>query len=225
MSWTENTDLLIKQKTMASKDLFQAVCDEIGKYYGNKGFKYSRSRPKIVYKDQELKIEICFWSSRYNTSGQGVILEILPNFYSLEVIKKGLSTSASKIAKGFILGHTDLLTIKSNNNDNKVIKRQIYGDVFEKEREGKIEPTISYHHICDIYGINDEKFKKIIEFIDLNIIPWIDKIKTAEGIIDFIENRPKSVHLSLLGEGVNSDFVPYCNLKFPNLDIESRLKK
>ena len=36
MSWTENINLLNKQETMTSKDLFQAVCDEIGKYYESK---------------------------------------------------------------------------------------------------------------------------------------------------------------------------------------------
>ena len=225
MSWTENMNLLTKQESMASKDLFQAVCDEIGKYYENKGFKYSGSRPKIVYKDKVVKVEICFWSSRFNTSGKSVTLEILPNFYSQEVIKKGLSTSASKIAKGFILGHTDLLIIKLEHNVNKSIKRQIYGEVFEKEIEGKLEPTISYHHICDIYGINEEKFNKIIEFIDQKIIPWIDKIQKAEGVLEFIEKRPKSVYSNLLGEGVNSDFIPYCNLRLPELNIEKRLRK
>jgi hypothetical protein len=225
MSWTKNINLITKQETMPSKDLFQAVCDEIGEYYGNKGFKYSRTRPKIVYKDKVLKVEICFWSSRYNTSGKSVTLEILPNFYSLEVIKKGLSKSASKIANGFILGHTDLLITKSENSDNKIIKKQIFGDIHEKDVEGKLEPTISNHHICDIYGINEEKFNKIIGFIDEKIIPWIDKIQTADGIVDFIENRPKSVHSNLLGEAVNSDFIPYCNLRFPELNIEKRLKE
>ena len=149
----------------------------------------------------------------------------MPNFYSQEVIKKGLSTSASKIAKGFILGHTDLLIIKSELNDNKRIKRHIYGEVFEKAIEKKLEPTISDHHIYDIYGINSEKFNNIIGFIDKKIITWIDKIQKAEGVLEFIEKRPKSVYSNLLGESVNSDFIPYCNLRFPELNIEKRLRK
>ncbi len=51
MNWTDNEILLNHNETTPCKDIFQAVCDELGKYYSDKGFKYARSKPKLTYKD------------------------------------------------------------------------------------------------------------------------------------------------------------------------------
>jgi hypothetical protein len=69
MSWTENKLLLNHSGYTPCNEIFHAVCDEIGKYYEKYGFKYSRSKPKITHKDQDLKLDICFWSSGSNIPG------------------------------------------------------------------------------------------------------------------------------------------------------------
>ncbi|HEY3402460.1 MAG TPA: hypothetical protein VGK59_03675 [Ohtaekwangia sp.] len=223
MSWTDNEILLNQRPTMASRDLFQAVCDEIAKYYENKGFKYSRSKTVLTYKDEEIKLQLGFSSSRSNTAGSHVALEILPTIYSLDVIQQNKSTISSKVAKGLILGHTDFFTHKSNINREKKIVRQIFGDILEMDPRSEFDIVIKDNHYCNIWDIDGHKFKKILEFIDHKILPMIDVVKDERKLIEFIDDKPPYIYQSLKGEGVNSDFVPYCNLKFPDLRIEERL--
>lgn len=225
MSWTENEIILNQRPTMASSDLFQAVCDELGNHYLERGFKYSKSRPKIVFRDKELKLEICFWSSRSNTPGRHVTLQIVPTFYSNEVIKNGTSTISSKIAKGLLISNTALFMHNHNEGDNIQRVKQIYGEILKQEDGAYGGNVIRYNSTCNIYGIDEVKFKALIEFIDTMVLPWIGKLKTEEGIHELINDRPKGVYSSLLGEGSNSDFIPYCKLKFPSIKIEELLNQ
>jgi hypothetical protein len=224
MNWTENEVLLNQRETMPSKDLFQAVCDEIGKHYETKGFKYSRSRPKLTFKDKVLKLEICFWSSRSNTSGRHVSLEILPNFYSLRIINSKTSNGKSKISNGFLFGHEAIFSRKYTDNPKQQRVNQIYGDVLERLDDSTYESQIRDNHYCNVYGIDEEKFKRIIEFIDKKIIPWIENLKTKEGVLEFTENPTKQRLFSINGQGGNSDFIQYCKIHFPEIDIEKRLE-
>ncbi len=224
-SWTDNKILLEYNENRPSKDIFQAVCDEIGNHYVKKGFKYSRSKPKIVYKDELLKVEICFWSSKSNTTGRNITLEILPNFYSIEVIKQKLSKSNSKITNGYLLGHTVIFNEKYTNNPKLQKVIQIYGDVIEKEDVHANESRLRHNHYCNIDKIDELKFNKIISFIDTKILPWIELLKSKEGVLKFTEDSLKSVLSSLNGKSTNSDFIQYCNLTFPDIDIREKLPK
>lgn len=201
---------------MPSGELFQAVCDEIGHHYTASGFKYSRSRPKISIKDRELKLDITFWSSRSNMPGNHVDLEILPNFYSLELATTGK-------AKGFLFGHTAIFHHKYTDNPRLQRINQIYGDVLEREDSHTNESVIIDNHHCNIYGIDEFKFKKIIEFVDNKIISWFEKLKTKEGIVQLTDNPPRIAVWSLNGKGGNSVFIEYCRMKFPDLDVEKKL--
>ncbi|MCM0665146.1 hypothetical protein [Flavobacterium tyrosinilyticum] len=215
MSLIENT-ILLNQKNADCKEIFQAVCDELGKHYEKLGFKYSRSRPKIVLKKEDLKLEICFWSSKSNISGQSITLEILPNFYS-SIIPKTKKTS------GFLFGHSAIFNHKYTDNPKKIRVVKIFGEVVEQIDEYSSESVIKESNVCNIYDIDEYKFKKIIEFIDLKILPSFEKLKTEQGLIELTENPTKSKIWSLNGKGGNSDFIEYCKLKFPNVDIEKRL--
>ena len=220
MTWTENNVLTNYSNTTPCKDIFQAVCDELGLHYEQKGFKYSRSRPKIVYKDQEIKLEICFWSSASNMPGDYVNLEILPNFYSIELAKQ------SKV-KGFLFGHTSIFNTKYTDDKKKVRVVQIFGDILERIDEYSNESVIKFNHNCNVYGIDQDKFNKIIEFIDTKIIPWTSKIKTIEGISELLENPTgtRIWSLNLNGKGGNSDFVEYVKVKFPDVKINRWTEK
>ncbi|MBI3220737.1 MAG: hypothetical protein HYZ44_14580 [Bacteroidetes bacterium] len=225
MSWTDNQIILNQRPTMASRDLFQAVCDEIAKHYETKGFKYSRSKAVITYHDDEIRLVVGFSSSRSNTAGSHITLEILPAIYSLEIIRQNKSTITSTIAKGLILSHIDFFTHKNSSKTDKKIVRQIYGDVVELEPMSAFDAGIRDNHYCNIWGIDENKFAKILAFIDGKIIPMIDVVKNEDEIIKFIEDKPSYLYASLKGQGVNSDFVSYCNLKFPGLKIEERLSR
>ncbi len=66
MSWSGEADSILNNYTpyTSCQEIFQGVCDEIGKYYSMRGFQYTKSRPKITYKDKDIKLQISFWSSR-----------------------------------------------------------------------------------------------------------------------------------------------------------------
>jgi hypothetical protein len=149
-----------------------------------------------------------------------VNLEILPNFYSLELVKQ------SKI-KGFLFGHKGINSTKYTDDKKKVRVIQIFGDILERVDEYSHESVIRYNHNCNVYGLDKEKFEKIVDFIDSTIISWIDKIKTEEGVRELLDN-PTDMRiwsLNLNGKGGNSDFVNYVKTKFPNIDLSKWVEK
>lgn len=223
--WEKDSVLNNYSNYTPTKDIFQAVCDEIAKHYVEKGFKYSKSKPSLTYKDKNLKLIIGFSSSRSNTPGSHIALEILPSIFSLEIIKQNKSTISSKIAKGLILSHTSFFTHMNEINSDKKIVKQIYGDILELELKSESDKAFIENNYCNIWGIDEQKFKKIIDFIDSSIIPMIDIVKDSDKLIKFIESKPKFIYSYLKGENVNSDFIPFCNMKFPELKIEERLSK
>ncbi len=214
MNWTENKTLLNFSEQTPCKEIFQAVCDEIGRHYEHSGFKYSRSRPKLTFKDNEIKLEICFYSSASNMQGEYVNLEIIPHFYSVELSKLGK-------AKGYLFGLASIFSSKYSDDPKKIKIIQIFGDVIEREDPQGTESILRYNHNCDVYGIDESKFNKIIEFIDNRIINWVSRIKTEEGINELIENPTQMSiwALNLNQKGGNSDFKEYIKIKFPRINM------
>lgn len=183
MNWTENEILLNQNIDSAPKDVFQAVCDEIGKHYLNKGFKYARSTPKLTYKDKDIKFEIRFSSSSSNTRGESVSLNMFPSISSMELVKM-------KHKRPFILGVSTMLTKKGNwKNSNLLITETIFGEKIEHIDEQMNEPIFRYSNHCNVFGIDEIKFKKLIDFLNDKILIWITKIKTTSGIEEILQNK------------------------------------
>jgi hypothetical protein len=218
MNWTEKRILLEQNKYTPCQEIFQAVCDEIGKVYEQKGFKYSRSKPRITIEKNNIKLIISFSSSRSNTPGDWVALEILPAFYA-----KQLSKSSN--TKGFLFGHTGLFYHKYTDNPNQIRVQKIFGEIIERIDEHSNESKLIESHSCNVYGLDSIKFNKIIDFIDNRIIVWLDKLQTGQGILELTENASGTRVWSLNGKGGNSDFIEYVTLNFPNIDIVERLEK
>lgn len=76
MNWTDNTILLEHSKYTPCQEIFQAVCDELGKHYETEGFKYTRSRPTLTIEKGAIKLVIAFWTKKSNIPGDWVNLEI-----------------------------------------------------------------------------------------------------------------------------------------------------
>ena len=213
MTWTNNKTLLEYSKYTPCKDIFQAVCDEIGKYYTKRGHKYFPCCPKVVIENPHLKLEICFWSSKSNIPGEYVNLEIIPNFYSKQLKNK------SNI-KGFLFGYTELLYKKYTDDVTKIRINTIFGETIERTDEYSYESKIIDINNCNIYGLDEVKFNKIIHFIDSKIIIWFNKIQDKNGIIELLENAGQTRLNSLNGKKLNSDFIKYVKLNFPEINIE-----
>ncbi|WP_299838549.1 hypothetical protein [uncultured Tenacibaculum sp.] len=196
------------------KEIFQAVCDEIGSYYTQKGWKYARSRPKITFKNSELKIEISFWSSGSNTPGEFVNLEILPNISSLELVKHYKSQDVK--SKGYILSFTDLFTERLDNkpNGSKIIINA-FGEKIETINEHRPTPEIKYNKNVNLYGLSENDFIKLIEFIESRVNIWIERINDIDQIDTFLNKLTDVTKQNL----IQKDFGKLIKLKFPSYEV------
>lgn len=92
-TWQEGSVLYNKSPYVPPRDIFQAVCDELGRYFSKKGAKYTRSNRKIKLKYDRVLCELGLWSSHGNIQGEWVNLEIVTSVYALDssdMEKKGL---------------------------------------------------------------------------------------------------------------------------------------
>lgn len=169
------------------KEIFHDACREIGRYYTAKGFKYFDSRPKVVYKDDIFKLEICFWSSSSNTPGRYVNLEILP-WISVKKLK-------AKGEKGIILGHTELFI------------------VYDEDSVGNRNKTRLYQRNHNVFSLTQEGFDEIIRTIDEGVLPWLEKLKTREGVKEMMDRYIYNFK--------GSTFEKYIQMYFPNLLADS----
>jgi hypothetical protein len=215
--WTENKILLEYTQYTACKDIFKAVCDEIGKHYSEKGFKYLRSQPKIIFENEKLKLEIRFSSSGSNTPGQSVNLEILPSLYSKQIEDSNI--------KGYLFGHTGFFYHKYKEDVKKIRVNKIFGEVIERIDEYSNESNIIDSNNCNVYGLQKENFEKILSFIDTKIITWFDKLQTQNGVLELLENASVSRIWSLNGQGSKSDFVAFVKYHYPKIEIDKILVK
>lgn len=210
-NWANNETLLNYSKHTPCNDIFQAVCDEIGQYYNEKhGYKYARARPKITIKNADFKLEIAFWSSRSNIPGDYVNLEIIPVFYDLNA-PKNHESKGMLFCQGAILYHTYTTDIQ------KVRHVPIFGDVEELVLEYSHESVIKDLNTCNVYGLDETKFKQIIAFLDTKIIVWLDKLKTEKGVLELIHNPCETQ----LMEFKNGYLFNYIKTNFPNINIEN----
>lgn len=92
--WAEDSVLYNKSPYVPPREIFQAVCDELGRYYSQTmGAKYTRSNRKIKLKFERVLCELGLWSSNSNIRGEWVNLEIVTSVYALDktdMEKKGL---------------------------------------------------------------------------------------------------------------------------------------
>ena len=58
-----------------------AVCDDLGAYFSEQGFRYARSSPKLTKKIGAIQLQMGFRSSHSNTAGRWVHFEIIPYIY------------------------------------------------------------------------------------------------------------------------------------------------
>jgi len=209
-NWSKDSVLNTYNEKTPCKEIFQAVCDELGTYYSKKGWKYSRSRPKLSFDDQNTKLEIAFWSSGSNWPGERVIIEIIPSFYSSDFNKylkaKGIES------RGYMLGYPAILAQRLEGIP-KGIKRviTISGEELEFEEEYEETSILFYNHNVNIYGLNEELFFKIVHFIDTKIIPWQETLEDYEKL----KKRLSSMCLSDLKEMKMGTFKEYVVYKFP----------
>lgn len=91
--WEENSALYETSPYTPPRDIFQAACNELGRYFAQSGAKYTKSNRKIKWELGAVRLETAFWSSHSNMAGEWVNLEIVSTFYAVdksEMEKNGL---------------------------------------------------------------------------------------------------------------------------------------
>lgn len=91
--WEENSALYKTSPYTPPRDIFQAACNELGRYFAQSGAKYTKSNRKIKWALGAVRLETAFWSSHGNTAGEWVNLEIVSTVYAAdksEMEKSGL---------------------------------------------------------------------------------------------------------------------------------------
>lgn len=83
-TWEENSILYNISDYTSTKEIFQAVCNELGRYFSLYGAKYTKSKPKLKWKGKKIRCEMGFWSSHSNIPGDWVNLEIVTSIYALD---------------------------------------------------------------------------------------------------------------------------------------------
>lgn len=82
--WEEGSILYNCTPAISPKEIFQAVCNEVGRYYGERGMKYTKSNRKLKWQGEKLRCEFVFWSSHSNIRGEWVNFEIVISIYALD---------------------------------------------------------------------------------------------------------------------------------------------
>lgn len=164
MNQTTNKPLFNHNKDTPCKDIFQAVCDAIGAHYvREKGYKYTPSRPKSALRQGEYTLEIGFFSTRTNVQGQSVTLQIIPCFYAK-------TSRNDENPRGILRGYPDIFYHPTDEMPPKMTINHIFGEVEYKSEYWMTESVIRDYHACEIYGLTEENFRKILTFIDVKII-------------------------------------------------------
>lgn len=89
-NWTN--EVLRNQIDREPKEIFEAYCEELGRYFSKKKFKFFRSGPRIERNSDGIVESINFWSSKINVKNEYVHLEILP-YVKSKSLKKWIKTN------------------------------------------------------------------------------------------------------------------------------------
>lgn len=206
--WKNNSILSNQTESTPPKEIFQAVCDEIGKHFESKNFKYSKSTPKITLKDKEYKLEIRFNSSANNYAGGYVNLEINSNLYSLKLAKQDNSNSKFKgLLTGVITPLSKSLPSKFE-NASKVVET-IDGEIIQHPIDKFNYKEYTFNRNVNLYQLSPSLLERIIKFIEIRIIKWYDEFKTDEGLIRLVTEMGSSAKYSIDKE----NFYKYLDIR------------
>lgn len=83
--WEQGSVLYSDSPYIRPRDIFQAVCDELGRYYQGKELKYAKSKRELKWKGVHLWCTFGLWSSHSNIRGEWVCLEIVTSLFATDL--------------------------------------------------------------------------------------------------------------------------------------------
>lgn len=183
--WTEDSILNRQNEYTACGDIFQAFCDELGNHYEKLGMKYSKSRPKITYKDSKVQIELTFNSSRSNIPGKYVAVELGVSIQDLEWNIERNKNGKDKMS---VLNNFSLFSKRLDNVPIGTIQiENVFGERLERIEEN-VDAEFRHNNNFNVYGINHEKYKILTDFLDSKVFIWSEYLHEHDKIKELIEN-------------------------------------
>lgn len=82
--WKEGSILYQCRAHTPTREIFQAVCDELGRYYQDRGLKYTKSSRRLKWRGERLRCEFGLCSSHSNIAGKWINLEVVSSIYALD---------------------------------------------------------------------------------------------------------------------------------------------
>jgi hypothetical protein len=217
MGWTWTKDSILNNinADIPPTKIFRAVAGELGRYYKEKGFTFTKSTiPKLTCQAGDIQLEIELKSSRYNRAGESVSLEIMPLFECLPYVEAGVK------GQGILFDHTSISSeFDLHQEKPSCTFVEIFGgsSPFFNPYPGEV---VHYAYMCDVYSIDEAKFLQIIRYIDNRIIPWLYKIQTASGVEEMIAIQraiKPDWNLENSSDTVHCSFAYYICDRFPAL--------
>ena len=83
--WENDSILYSNSPYIPTKDIFQAVCSEIGRYYQGTDLQYLKSKRALKWKGSNLWCNLGFWSSHSNIRGEWVNFEIVTSLFAMDL--------------------------------------------------------------------------------------------------------------------------------------------
>lgn len=206
-SWSVDSLLYHVNASTPSKDIYQAVCDEIGRFYQTKGFKYAASGKKLEYQYQDFKVKVQFASSHYNTGGEWVLLEINTGIYPQRLQKQ--YKEAKETLLPIILTNVDLLDeVISDKPQGTVIGVDLFGHEHEVIEEGKPYALRKYARSVNVYNLSLNDFRKILAYLNKIIEYSFHLVLNESAMVSHINNAYERKFYSLK----EKRFVDYLRL-------------
>ena len=105
--WETGSVLFRYTPYTAPREIFQAVCGEIARYYSARGMKYTKSNRKLKWQGETLRCEFGLWSSHSNIAGRWVNLDVIPTIYAqdkTDMEKNGLLYFSTRLRSFNVYG-------------------------------------------------------------------------------------------------------------------------
>jgi hypothetical protein len=183
--WTEDSILNTYHARTSCGDIFQAFCNALGEHCEQRRMKYTKSKPKIVFNDSKVQIVLTFNSSRSNMAGRyvavelGVVIDDLE--WNNERKKHGKNPSS-------VLNNFSIFSKKLEGVPPGTIRiENVFGEQLERTEENS-ESEFRYNKNFNVYGIDQQKFKTLIDFLDSKVFTWSSQIHDADKMKELIEN-------------------------------------
>lgn len=209
MEWKWQTGSILNNDNArtASRDVFDATCHEFALYFQPKGGKYARSRKRISFEKNGVRLVIGFNSSRSNMRGDWIAVELGISFYYMDFIEPG------KEYRGVILGDMDLFSKKLvGHPDGTIIIKKIIGDDIVRIEEGR-ESEEMFGKVFNCYGLTEADFSVIAKFLQTEVLCWLDKINDPNEIVKLVERVGAHGRWSM----TNSRFRDFLLIRHHNL--------